>query len=158
MVIVTKIKAIREDPKDPHLDCYSTNDVATLAALEISKVFANNPILTTPPKKEDIMSNPSGLVDSYSYSYSKAPKRHVPGIGSASPARLVDTLSRLGLVPSNLVDPLKTLSAHGKPLAPYFTVSIDELDMALNGVECSTENRIRFKQALVAAGLLSTKR
>jgi hypothetical protein len=103
------------------------------------------------------MSNYTGVVG-LDGNATRAPKRHVSGIGAGSPARLVDTLARLGLCPSNLIDPLTTLAAHGKPLDAYFTVSIESLDMALNGVECSTENRIRFKQSLAACGLLKTKR
>jgi hypothetical protein len=156
--IPTKIRAIRADPKDPQMDLYSKTDVATLAALAVQKVFANNPIPTKSTKESSTMSFNYTAVVGLDGNAPKVAKRHVPGIAAGSPARLVETLVRLGLCPSNLIDPLTTLAAHGKPLDAYFTVSIDSLDMALSNVECSTENRIRFKQSLVAAGLLKTKR
>ena len=84
----------------------------------------------------------------------KTPKRHVSGIGAGSPARLVEILSRLNLVPNELTTPLQTLAAHGKPLSQYFQVATDALDVALMGVECSIEQRFAFKSSLNKAGLL----
>jgi hypothetical protein len=36
---ILKIKAVREEADEPHLDCYS-QDLETLAALEVAKVIA----------------------------------------------------------------------------------------------------------------------
>jgi hypothetical protein len=84
----------------------------------------------------------------------KAPKRHIPGIGAGRGDRLVETLTRLGLCSSELAVPLKELAAAGRPIKEFFTVNIDELDRALNTVECSIEDRMRFKHSLHVAGLL----
>jgi hypothetical protein len=84
----------------------------------------------------------------------KAAKAHMP-IGTGSPARLIETLNRLGLVTSEMAEPLTQLAAAGKPLGKYFTVSVHDLDRALAGVECSVTSRMQFKAGLDRAGLLS---
>jgi hypothetical protein len=78
------------------------------------------------------------------------PRRKVamPGIGHGSPARLIDTLTRLGLCSAELATPLKTIAAAGAPIKELFQVNVWELDRALAGVECTIENRINFKSAL----------
>jgi hypothetical protein len=145
--VPTKIRAIREDLNDPFMKSYDATDVSTLAALAVLKVFPNHQP-TTKPKEDTNMSYLQFPVTP------QVTKRHVPGIGAGSPARLVDTLSRLGLCPSELIEPLKTLAAHGKPTSPYFQVSVDALDVALGGVEASIEQRMAFKYSLKQAGLL----
>jgi hypothetical protein len=144
--VPTKIRAIREDLNDPFMKSYDATDVSTLAALAVLKVFSNHQ--PTIQSKEEKMSYLQFPITP------QTTKRHVPGIGAGSPARLVDTLSRLGLCPSELIDPLKTLAAHSKPLAPYFQVSVDALDVALSGVEASIEQRMAFKYSLKQANLL----
>jgi hypothetical protein len=149
MPVPTKIRAIAEDPSAPLVDCYDSNDVATLAALAISKVFSNHKPTTTPKKEV----TPMSLNPEYA-TVAKAPKRHIPGIGAGRCDRLVETLTRLGLCPGELAVPLKQLAAAGRPIKEFYTVDIDQLDRALNGVECSIEDRMRFKHSLHVAGIL----
>jgi hypothetical protein len=153
MPVPTKIRAVREDPDHPHLDCYS-NDVATLAALAVSKVFSNHQPTTT-PKKVDIEMidiNPANP----NYNPTASTKRYVAGIGANDNAQaLVGALHRLGLMSHDMETPLKTLAAKGQPLSPYFQVSVYEVDRALKDVaNVSTQDRIGFKSSLHRAGLL----
>ena len=107
---------------------------------------------TTPTKKEtQIMSlNPEYVTAP------KTQKQPMPGIGACNDAgRLVDVLSRLGLCPHGLATPLKSLAAHGKPLKEFFTVSVWDLDRALEGVECTLSQRMQLKASLDRAGLLT---
>jgi hypothetical protein len=142
-----KIRAVREDSENPILACYSTDDPTALAKMFAARVI---PTTTPTPKKEvtTMSLNPE---------FTTAPrpvKQHVSGIGAGSPGRLVEVLSHLGLCPSELQASLKTLAAHGKPLAQYYQVSVDQLDLALMNVEASVDQRFAFKYSLKRAGLL----
>jgi hypothetical protein len=108
---------------------------------------------TTTKTKANIMSfNPEYV----SASSKPATKQAVPGIGpSGDPARLIGVLQNLGLCPHELATPLKQLAAAGKPLKEFFTVSVWDLDRALQNVDCSIQNRMQFKASLDRAGLLS---
>jgi hypothetical protein len=150
-VKVTKIKAIREDPKDPRMDCYA-NDVATQAALEISKVFSNQPN----PKPESSKQMSIINYGNPELNPTIAPKRFVVGvIANDNPVALVKTLNRLGLCSNEMADPLKKLAAQKRPLSEFFQVSVYDVDMALKGVEASPEDRIGFKSSLKRAGLMT---
>lgn len=144
--VPTKIRAVIENPDDPFLDCYSTNDIATQVALSLA---SNHQPATTLTKETTTMSlNPEFTTSP------RATKQHIPGIHAARADRLVETLTRLGLCPSDLAVPLKQIAASGRPIKEFYQVSIDELDRALNTVEVSLENRMAFKWSLRQAGLL----
>jgi hypothetical protein len=151
MVTVTKIKAIREDPKDPRLECYSS-DIATLATVAVSKAFSHQP--PTTKESENIMSNYTGVTGLDGPAFPSA-KRFVTGVSANDNAQaIVKTMHRLGLVSAELETPLVQLAAHGKPLGQYFQVSLYDLDQALKNVEASPQDKIGFKSSANRAGLL----
>jgi hypothetical protein len=158
VVNVTKIRAVIEDPREPNLSCYSS-DIATLAAVAVSKIFANHQTTHTPKKADTNMisinsSNPNYMSDDDVLKASK--KRYIPGImGIDNPVALVKTLNRLGLCSNEMADPLQKLAAQKRPLAEFFTVSVHEVDRALKDVECSPQDRIGFKNSLLRAKLMT---
>jgi hypothetical protein len=83
----------------------------------------------------------------------------ISGIGASnSPARLIDVLSRLGLMPRDLSDPLKSLAAAGQKPGDHFKVSVWKLDEALNRTDASTVNRMALKASLSQFNMLSVER
>jgi hypothetical protein len=77
-------------------------------------------------------------------------------VSANDPQALIGTLHRLGLCPHEMVVPLKTLSAAGKPLSPYLQVSLYEVDKAISNVEnASPLDRMGFKRSLQRAGLMT---
>jgi len=83
----------------------------------------------------------------------------IPGIAaSSSPARLIDVLSRMGLMPRDLGEPLKQLAAAGGKPGDHWKVSVWKLDQVLGNTDASIGNRIAFKSSLDRAGLLSVER
>jgi hypothetical protein len=151
--VPTKIRAVIEDPASPILNCYDATNIESLAALSVSKILANQPI-TTKENTTMSYSNYTG-VTGLDGPAAKT-KRYVQGIGPMDhPEALVGALHRLGLLPNDLTAPLKTLAAAGRPLSPYFQVSMTDLDIALNSVaNVDAAARIGFKSSLNRAGLL----
>jgi hypothetical protein len=138
---IFKLRAVAEDVNDPLLDCYDPTALAELSAARPS-----------PTRKEPFtMSN----LDPVHVTAEPRRKVAMPGIGHGSPARLLDTLVRLGLCSSELATPLKSIAAAGAPIKELFQVNVWELDRALAGVECSIENRINFKSALDQLNILN---
>jgi hypothetical protein len=161
----TKIKAIAEDPKSPFLECYDATNIESLAAIAVSRAFANNPTTTTIPnpinpiptttKKEATTMSVENFGNP-NYVTSTPSKRFVSGImGIDNPVALVKTLNRLGLCPNAMAEPLQALAAAKRSLAEFFTVSVYEVDLALKDVECSPQDRIGFKNSLLRAGLMT---
>jgi hypothetical protein len=145
MPIPTKIRAVREDPSAPILECYA-DDPAVLA-----KFFASRSTTTSSTKGKPYMS----LNPEYVTAAAK-PKRAVMGVGANyNVSALIGTLQRLELCPSGLAEPLKQLAAAGQPLAQYYQVSVWDLDRALSDVDCSVSQRLQFKSSLDRAGLLT---
>ena len=145
---IHKLRAVTEDPSAPFLDCYDQNDPNAIAILAVARTT-----ITPPPTKAKHMSlNPVNITAE------KRSKVPMPGIGHGSPARLLDTLSRLGLCSNEMATPLKSISAAGHPINHLFTVSVHELDRALEGVECKVADRINFKNALSNLGILTVPR
>jgi hypothetical protein len=149
MTVPIKIRAVREDPSNPILECYRENPIG------LAKLLATRTTIqpTTTKTKANIMSlNPEYV----SASSKPATKHAVSGIGpSGDPARLIGVLANLGLCPHELATPLKQLAAAGKPLKEFYQVSVWDLDRALQNVDCSIQNRMQFKASLDRAGLLS---
>ena len=86
------------------------------------------------------------------------PKRGVPGIGGTDhQGRMVQTLQRLGLVPSDLAVSLQTLASHNSPVPEFLKIKVWDLDAKLAKTDSSIENRMGFKLALSRAGILETK-
>jgi hypothetical protein len=131
MVNVLKIHAVREDPKDPHLECYS-RDISTLAALAVAKVSANHQ--PTPTKESTNTVN--------------APTRPLASL----PARL-DAAACLQIL--ERIDPeFKTESIE----AARSSVDVGSLDSALAYTELSTSDRMNLKAAMVRHGILARGR
>jgi hypothetical protein len=152
MVVPIKIRAVREDPEEPHLDCYRGNPTG-LAELLATRTTTQ----PTTTKENTKMShhNFTGY-NGIAASQSGTTKKGVAGItASADPARLIDVLARLGVCPHDLATPLKQLAAAGKPVKEFFQVSVWDLDRALADVDCSVSQRMAFKNSLDLAGLLS---
>jgi hypothetical protein len=152
--IPTKIRAIRDDPADPQMDLYAKTDVASLAALAVSKAFSNLP---TPTKKDSKMAgvNYTGVVGLEERPFKSASKRHVFGISANDNAQaIIGTLHRLGLVGNDIVAPLKQIAAAGKPLGGLFQVSLYDVDRALSDVDATAGDKIGFKASLRNANLL----
>jgi hypothetical protein len=150
--IPTKIKAVREDPNDPIVNCYS-EDPITLA-----KIFAGRSTSTpTPPTtpKEKPMQNMTG----YDGNHSKVEKTPINGINASNdPVRLIEILERLDLVSPEMAKPLKTIAAHGGSVKEVFQVSVYKLDQKLRTTEASVEQRLAFKASLDRFGLLVVPR
>jgi hypothetical protein len=86
------------------------------------------------------------------------PKRGVVGIGGTdNQGRMVSTLQRLGLVPSDLAVSLQTLAAHNSPVSEFLKIKVWDLDRELAKTDASLENRMSFKLALSRAGILVAK-
>jgi hypothetical protein len=154
--IPTKIKAIAEDPTAPDLECYDATNIESLAALAVSKVFANNPI-SIKSTKESIMTNYTGVTGPGFDGPAKVAKRFVSGVNANdSTQAIVKTLHRLGLVSNELQTPLVQLAAAGKPLGQYFQVSLYDLDRALSDVDADAGSKIGFKASVRNAGLLKS--
>jgi hypothetical protein len=140
----TKIRAVREDPASPILECYA-DDPAALA-----KLFASHSTTTSTKEKPYMSLNPEYVTAA------AKPKRAVMGVGANyNVSALIGTLQRLELCPSGLAEPLKQLAAAGQPLAQYYQVSVYDLDRALSDVDCSVSQRLQFKSSLDRAGLLT---
>jgi hypothetical protein len=154
--ILTKIKAVREDPKDPIKDCYPTTPEA-LVALSLTRVIANHQPTSLKEESTPMISinpaNPNYLTDDDVIKASK--KRYVSGVGANdNPIALVGALHRLGLCSSEMAEPLKKLAAQKRPLNEFLQVSLHDVDRALAGVECTPLERMGFKNSLNRAGLL----
>jgi len=70
---------------------------------------------------------------------------------------MVQTLQRLGLVPSDLAVSLQTLASHNSPVSEFLKIKVWDLDAKLAETDSSIENRMGFKLALSRAGILETK-
>jgi hypothetical protein len=152
--IPTRIRAVRENPEKPLLDCYTSNPNG-LAALLASRTTAEP---HRPQLKENMNMSHHNYTGYSSLAASKSgtTKQAVAGVGaSTDPARLIDVLARLGLCPHDLATPLKQLAAGGTPVKDFYQVSVWDLDRALANVDCSVSQRMAFKNSLDLAGLLS---
>jgi hypothetical protein len=151
--IPTKIKAVREDPNDPIVNCYS-EDPITLARIFASRSTSTTPTPTTPKGKTPMM-NMTG----YDGNHSKVEKTPINGINASNdPVRLIEILERLDLVSPEMAKPLKTIAAHGGSVKEVFQVSVYKLDQKLRTTEASVEQRLAFKASLDRFGLLVVPR
>jgi hypothetical protein len=151
-MIPIKIRAVREDPNDPFMDCYG-NDPATLAELAVAKVIASQSPTNQPPKKENTT---MGLNPEYIDASAPKVQKHAIPINYAEAPGVIRTLEALGLRPPNQ---LKALAASGaKVSAAGWQTTLDEVDMALAKTYADVSTRMAFKAALVRHGLLSPRR
>jgi hypothetical protein len=148
MTVPIKIRAVREDPSNPILECYRENPIG-LAKLLATRTTIQ-PIATTKTKEAIMSLNPEYVTAP------KPQKTSVSGIGASNdPKRLIDVLVRLGLCSDGLATPLKQLAAAGKPVGEHFKVSVWDLDHKLAGVDCTLSQRMQLKASLDLAGLLA---
>ena len=95
----------------------------------------------------------------YVTEFKNSEKKHIPGIQACEdPARLISTLTALGLVSLSLSEPLKKLAAAAPDAVKnHFQISVYELDRALGEVWTTTSGRMGFKASLARAGILKAK-
>ncbi len=152
--IPTKIRAVREDPAAPLVECYPETPDA-LAAIFAARSTPTTP--TTP--KEKPVQNMTGFNEHASVK--GVEKTHISGINASSdPGRLVDVLERLELISPEFAKPLKTICAHsdGKQLRDVLQVNVYKLDKALKATDATIEMRLAFKASLDRFGLLTVPR
>jgi hypothetical protein len=148
----TKIRAVREDPAAPLVDCYP-EDPTTLARLFATR-STTTPTPTTTPKEK-----PMQNMTNYDGNHSKVEKTPINGINASNdPVRLIEILERLDLVSPEMAKPLKTIAAHGGSVKEVFQVSVYKLDQKLRATEASVEQRLAFKASLDRFGLLTVPR
>jgi hypothetical protein len=128
-MMLMKIRAVREDPKSPFMDCYD-NDPNTLARLAVAKVMASQAPTEEPKKKNPEMS------------LSIRPLTSLPNRLDAEAC--LSVLQRLA--PEWTPDSI---------MASQETLDIARIDSALAYTELNTSDRFRFKQALTRHGLIS---
>jgi hypothetical protein len=152
-VFLKKIRAVREDPANPMMDCYDADDLTIRAKLEVARVMASHIPTNQPPKKEESkMSLNPEYIDA---SAPKVQKYAIP-IHYAEAPGVIRTLEALGLRPPN---ELRTLAASGaKVSAAGWQTTLDEVDMALAKTYADMSTRMAFKAALVRHGLMSPRR
>jgi hypothetical protein len=150
--VPTILKAVREDPAAPLIECYPGQTPDALREI----LAVANPTTIGKEKGQKTMSHNYTGYDGNARKLEISP---VPGINASdNPQRLIDVLSRLDLISDGMAEPLKILASHGKPLAEHYQVSVYKLDIALAKTGASLENRIGFKASLNRHGLLSVPR
>jgi hypothetical protein len=155
--IPTRIRAVRENPESPFLDCYPGTPPETLAKIFASRTTVTPPTIQSP--KEKPMLNFTNYDENLAAASKGVTKNHINGIGASdNPGRLVDVLETLELITPELAVPLKTIAAHGGAVKDFTTVSVYALDAKLRGTDATLEQRLAFKASLARHGLLTVPR
>jgi hypothetical protein len=135
--IPTKIRAVREDPEHPMMDCYPS-DLDTIAKLAVTATIANHPSNKEPPK----------MTDTLSTQVKPRPTRPLTSLPSRLTAEAcLEIIAR--------IDPEHTAAGIA---ASREKVDVDQIDSALEYTELSISDRFRFKQALAQLGIMSAGR
>jgi hypothetical protein len=154
--IPMKIRAVRENPESPFLDCYPGTPPETLAKIFASRT-ATPPTIKSPKGKP--MLNFTGFDERIAAASKGVTQQHVNGIGASNdPGRLIDVLETLELITPELAVPLKTIAAHGGAVKDFTTVSVYALDAKLRSTDATVEQRMAFKASLARHGLLTVPR